>query len=233
MLGFLNRLATFWTEKLHSQVSSFVAFFGVFWLSISLITLYILAKLSEGVLEQEAFAFDKTILLAIHKLSSPVLDTIMLGITRVGDPRTVVPLTLVVLGLLVWKRYFLEAKFFAIDTFGGAALSYFLKLVFSKQRPQLWTSPITETTFSYPSGHALGSIVLYGFLSYILATIYPRYAKMFYLAASLLIVLIGLSRLYLGVHWPTDIVAGYGVGFVWVTVCISLLRLQRLKRQAI
>ena len=103
-----------------------------------------------------------------------------------------------------------------------------LKLAFSKPRPELWPQLISEETFSYPSGHALDSMVLYGFLSYLLATLYPRYTKAFYSIVIFLILAIGFSRLYLGVHWPTDIIAGYGIGFLWITVCISLMRLQKM-----
>lgn len=223
------RLATLWMDKVHPRVVSFVAFFGVFWLGICILTLYLLAELSEEVLEREAFVFDHIILLDIHKLSNPVLDTLMISLTRMGDPRTVVPLTLAIILFLAWQRYRLEAQFFALNALGGAVLSYVLKLAFSKPRPALWPQLISEETFSYPSGHALGSMVLYGFLSYILASLYPRYAKIFYAIATLLITAIGFSRLYLGVHWPTDVVAGYGIGFLWVSVCIALLRLQKIK----
>lgn len=227
MQKILSRLADIWTETLNPKISSFVAFFGIFWLGISIVAVYVLAELSDEVLEQEAFAIDKPILLAIHQFANPTLDTVMVGITRAGDPHTVVPLTLVVFGLLLWKRRFLEARFFALNALGGAVLSYCLKLAFSKQRPQLWNSPITEVTYSYPSGHALGSMVIYGFLSYLIAKLYPHYAKASYVIATLLIAAIGFSRLYLGVHWPTDIVGGYCIGLLWITVCISLLRLQR------
>ena len=227
MKNLLIQLAAVWKKQVHPRIASFVAFFGIVWLSVCILVSYILAELSDEVLEREAFAFDKTILLHIHQLANPTLDTLMIGITRIGDPKTVVPLTIIVLCLLWWKRYRIEAKVFALDALGGVVLSYFLKLAFNKQRPQLWKSPIVETTFSYPSGHALGSMVLYGFLSYVLATIYPRYARVFYSVATLLIVAIGLSRLYLGVHWPTDILAGYGIGFLWISVCIALLRLQK------
>jgi membrane-associated phospholipid phosphatase len=227
MQKLLTRLAVAWKNQVHPQIASFFAFFGVFWLGICILITYLLAELSDEVLEKEAFAIDKAILLHIHRLTSPVLDSLMVSITSLGDPKTVVPMTFVIIGLLWWQRYRIEAQIFALNAFGGAVLSYVLKLAFNKPRPQLWQSPITETTFSYPSGHALGSMVLYGFLSYVLATIYPRYAKLFYGIATLLISLIGLSRLYLGVHWPTDILAGYAIGFLWITVCITLLRLAK------
>ncbi|MGB3787674.1 MAG: phosphatase PAP2 family protein [Phormidesmis sp.] len=229
MYDFFHWLAKLWTHKVHPRIASFVAFFGAFWLGACILVLYVLAKLADGVLEQEAFSFDKTILLDIHRLANPVLDRLMLSITRIGNPQTVVPLTMVVFVFLWWQRYRLEAKVFALNAFGGAVLSYVLKIAFYKPRPDLWPRLITETTFSFPSGHALGSVVLYGFLSYLFATLYPRYDKAFYAIATVLIVAIGFSRLYLGVHWPTDILAGYGIGFLWITVCINLLRLQKAK----
>lgn len=232
MHNFIHQLSKVWTQKINPKIASFVGFFGIAWLGVCILTLYVLAKLSGEVLEKEAFAFDTYILLHIHRLANPALDALMISITRIGDPRTVVPTTVVFFGFLWWQRYRLEAKFFALNAFGGAVLSYVLKLAFSKPRPDLWPKLISETTFSYPSGHALGSMVLYGFLSYVLADLYPRYAKTFYWVAAVLIVAIGFSRLYLGVHWPTDILAGYGVGFLWTTVCISLLRLQKMKAEA-
>ncbi len=230
MRNLFSQFADLWMQKIHPRVASFVAFFGLFWLIICILATYILAELSDEVLEQQAFVFDEHILLFIHQFSSPWLDTIVVGITRIGDPKTVVPLSAVAFFCLWLKRYRIEAKIFALDTLGGAVLSYFLKLAFNKVRPQLWDSPIVETTYSYPSGHALGSVVLYGFLSYIFATLYPRFAGWFYGVAAFLIVSIGLSRLYLGVHWPTDIIGGYCIGFLWITVCITLLRLQTTKR---
>ena len=230
MYHFFRLLANTWLQKVHPRIASFVAFFGAFWLGICALTLYLLANLSEEVWEKEAFALDKSILLYIHQFSNPVLDTLMVSITRLGDPRTVVPMTLVIFFALWWKRYRIEAGLFALNAFGGAVLSYVLKLAFSKPRPELWPQLISEKTFSYPSGHALGSMVLYGFLSYLFSTLYPRYSKSFYLIAAVLILAIGFSRLYLGVHWPTDVVAGYGIGFLWIMVCITLMRLQKMRK---
>lgn len=226
MQSLLSSMAHLWERKINPKLSSFVTFFGITWLCVCIAIAYILAEISDNVLEQEAFALDKTILLHIHQLANPVLDKVMLFITSIGDPRTVVPLTGILLVFLWIKRQRMAALFFALDAAGGVALSYFLKLAFSKPRPRLWESPIEEITFSYPSGHALGSMVIYGFLSYVFSRMYPRYATAIYTFAVLMIVSIGFSRLYMGVHWPTDIVGGYGIGFLWVMACISLLRLQ-------
>ncbi|MGB5969134.1 MAG: phosphatase PAP2 family protein [Spirulinaceae cyanobacterium] len=229
MQSWLLKLAHFWLHKVNPQIVSLIATIGTAGLFICLAIIYILAKLSEDILEQEAFSFDKTILLWIHQFANPTLDTLMVNITRLGNPNIVVCIALLVLAILWWQHYRQEAKIFFLNCLGGVILSYGLKLAFSRTRPQLWKLLISETSYSYPSGHALGSIVIYGFLSYLLATHYPKYAKIFYFVAAILILAIGLSRLYLGVHWPTDVIAGYGVGFLWITFCITMLNLQKTK----
>jgi membrane-associated phospholipid phosphatase len=228
---FLRKLANFWQRKVHNQLASLIAAIGIVGLLGCLLIIYLLAKLSGEVLEREAFAFDQTILLWIHQFASPTFDRIMLTITELGNPDTVVVSAAITLAILLWRHYYQEAKIFLIDCFGGVILSYGLKIVFSKSRPNLWQSPIKETSFSYPSGHALGSTILYGFLAYILATRYPQLSLLIYAFAVLLIAAIGLSRLYLGVHWPTDIIAGYSIGFLWVMFCTTMLKLQKLKLQ--
>jgi undecaprenyl-diphosphatase len=229
MQPWLRRLANFWLQKVNPRIVTLITTIGTVGLLICLAIIYTLAKLSEDVLEREAFSFDKAILLWIHQFANPTLDRIMLNITRLGNPSTVVLIVLVTLGILWWRRYYQEAKIFLLNCLGGAVLSYGLKLAFSKPRPHLWQLLISETSYSYPSGHALGSMVLYGFLAYLLGNHFPQYARIFYLIATILIVAIGLSRLYLGVHWPTDVIAGYGVGFLWITLCITMLKLQQAK----
>ena len=117
MQNILSRLADIWTKKLNPKISSFVTFFGIFWLGTCALAAYILAELSDEVLEQEAFAIDKPILLAIHQLESPPLDALMVGITRVGDPHTVVPLTMVIFGALLWKRLFFRGQILCAECF--------------------------------------------------------------------------------------------------------------------
>lgn len=229
MQPWLRKLARIWLQKINPLIVTLIATIGTVGFFFCLAIIYLVAQLSEEVLEREAFGFDKTILLGIHQFANPAMDSMMLKITKLGNPSTVVFIAFVSLIILLWRRYYQEAKIFLLNCLGGAILNYLLKLAFSKSRPQLWQSPITETTYSYPSGHAMGSMVLYGFLAYLLAIHYPKYAPVFYCLAAILIAAIGFSRLYLGVHWPTDIIAGYGVGFLWITFCITMLKLQQAK----
>ena len=205
---------------------SFVTTVGVIWLGFCLILLFGLANLAEEVLEQEAFAFDETILLWVNQFSSPMLDQVMLTGTRLGDPDIVVPLTCIGVVWLWWRWRWQIAAIFAITCVGGAVLSTGLKMLFGKERPELWSQMITETSYSFPSGHALGSMVLYGALAYLLAQRFQSQKWLVYGVAALLIGSIGFSRIYLGVHWPTDVAAGYSIGFLWLSLNIGLFQLE-------
>jgi membrane-associated phospholipid phosphatase len=189
----------------------------------------LIEKLVREVWEKEAFSFDTTFLLWIHQFANPVADQVMLAITQLGNPNVVIPIAIITLIFLWLDRHYSEAKFFALACLGGAILNTGLKLVFSKPRPALWQRLIVETSYSFPSGHALGALVLYGAVAYLGTAYYPRFAGLIYGGAIALTVLIGFSRLYLGVHWPTDILAGYGIGALWLIICIGMLNLQRHK----
>ncbi|NJO94524.1 MAG: phosphatase PAP2 family protein [Hydrococcus sp. RM1_1_31] len=223
-------LAAFWLRQIHPRLTSLIVTIGIFGLAICLLILFVVAQLSEEVLEKEAFAFDKSLLLLLHQFANPNLDAVMLAITRLGNPSFVIVVFVVSLGILWWRHYRQEAMGFAIACLGAFILNTGLKLFFSKPRPQLWIGLIAEKSYSFPSGHALGSLVLYGFLAYLLAIHYPKLTIFIYSLAGILIAAIGFSRLYLGVHWPTDIIGGYGVGFLWLMCCIIMLRLQKLRR---
>lgn len=227
---FLNKLVEFWRNNIESPIVFLITTVGTVGLVSCLIIIYVVAQISDEVLDREAFAFDKTILLWIHSFANPTLDGIMRFITRFNDPSTVTVIAIAVLAILVWRHYDSEAQIFVIDCLGGVVLSYGLKSVFGKVRPDLWKSAIEDLSFSYPSGHALGSTVLYGFIAYLVASRYPQFSLLIYVGAIFLIGAIGLSRLYLGVHWPTDIIGGYGIGFVWLTFCITMLKLKKMKQ---
>ncbi len=120
------------------------------------------------------------------------------------------------------KRRYSDGIRFTIVCVGGVLIDRVMKLFFAKPRPELWHRLITKTSFSFPSGHAVGSMVVYGFIAYILAKEMQQHKYIVYAAASLLIIAIGLTRLYLGVHYPTNIIVGYGIGFLWLVTCLKV-----------
>ena len=192
------------------------------WLIGYLLVLSIVAWLCTEVWEKEAFSFDRSLLLWIHQFANPQLDRVMLFITSLGNPGTVVTVFVSTIAWLGMKRRYSDGIRFLIICAGGVSISYVMKLFFAKPRPELWTRLISEHSFSFPSGHAVGSMVVYGFIGYILGREFPSYRRYIYTAASILIIAIGFSRLYLGVHYPTDIIAGYGVGILWLTTCLRV-----------
>ncbi|MDX2240067.1 MAG: phosphatase PAP2 family protein [Leptolyngbyaceae cyanobacterium bins.302] len=225
----LKKIQRFWFRYVSARMETLTATVGVAGLASCLIALWVAAKLCREVWEREAFGFDESFLLWLHQFASPALDSVMLALTQLGNPAVVTPLACIILGLLVWQRHWQEATFFAIACLGATILNTGLKLVFNRIRPDLWQHLIVETSFSFPSGHALGSVVLYGAIAYLLSQTYPQWSKAIYALAGMLTGAISLSRLYLGVHWLTDVIAGISIGFLWLTICITMLKLQRLK----
>ncbi len=185
-------------------------------------------KITTELLLAQTEAIETKILWQIQQLSHPLLDRVMFAITVLVNPEVAVLVFLITLILLWWRRAHRENLIFTVVCGGSVILNQGLKLLFQRPRPELWPPLITEHTYSFPSGHALQGTVLYGASSYLLANRFPRWANWLYGGAILLVGAIGLSRLYLGVHWPLDVLAGWTVGFLWLITCIFLLRLQDL-----
>jgi membrane-associated phospholipid phosphatase len=176
------------------------------------------------------YGLDSSILLTIQRLHTPLLDRIMVAITSLGQP------PLLLLNCLAWEIALLQshrrrqATTFGIAAIGAIGLNYWLKEIFVRTRPELWDRIIHVNHYSFPSGHAMVSMVVYGFMGYTLAQEFPQWRNQILAATGILILAIGFSRLYLGVHWPTDVVVGYATGLVWLTACTineSLLEEQR------
>ncbi|MBD2440713.1 phosphatase PAP2 family protein [Nostoc sp. FACHB-110] len=166
------------------------------------------------------YALDASILLAIQKLHTPLLDSIMVAITALGQPPSLVLTCLVWETNLLYRQRQTQAATFGIAAVGAISLNYLLKELFVRTRPALWDHIINVNHYSFPSGHAMVSMVVYGLMGYTLAEEFPQWRKQILALSAALILAIGFSRLYLGVHWPTDVVAGYAVGLVCLTACI-------------
>jgi undecaprenyl-diphosphatase len=146
----------------------------------------------------------------------------MIWISYLGAPITVIGVGLVAALTFFWRRerYALLALFLALP--GGMLLNVLMKDVIQRQRPTFTDPLLTLTSYSFPSGHALGSTLLYGVLAAIIvSTGSNRRLRVLTIAgASLLIVLVCVSRIYLGVHYLSDVVAGVLGGIAWLTLCL-------------
>ena len=194
-------------------------------LSIAGFGLWAFAQITDEMIEQETLAFDQSVLLTLHHLHRPWLDRLALVITNLGDPLTMAITSGVLVLLLLIRRRQAESAIFAVAASGAIGLNVLLKALFVRPRPQLWERMVTVRYHSFPSGHAMVSMVVLGLIAYWLAVRFPKRRSLIFLVTPLLIGAIGLSRLYLGVHWPTDVIAGYAAGLVWLVICILSLEM--------
>lgn len=150
----------------------------------------------------------------LHGWASPGLERFFHWISAIGHERGVIPLDVLLVVLLsMWRRWH-QAFFVLVATAGSGALNSLAKMFFSRERPQLWPALADAPNTSFPSGHAMGSFTL---MLVLLILAWPgRWRYPLLLFAAGFIVLVGLSRLYLGVHWPSDIVAGWLLAASWV-----------------
>ena len=149
-------------------------------------------------------------------------------ITRLGDPEFLIALsTVVAVGLVALRRRILAGAWI-IATVSGALLNRLLKTVFERARPLHDHGLVSETSWSFPSGHASGSMLVYGLLGYLIVRHAPRgWHVPVALASVALIVFVGSSRVLLQVHYLSDVLAGYASGATWVALCIAGLEMVR------
>ncbi|WP_208559576.1 phosphatase PAP2 family protein [Marinilactibacillus kalidii] len=167
----------------------------------------------------------------------PILTSIFRGITLFGN---VLPLTLLAIATSLFILFKLKNKWLSLwylltVALGAGVLNQVLKYMIRRDRPSSVEHLIMQDGYSFPSGHAMGSIILYGAMIFLVLRLSEH--LWFRLIASIglmcLILLIGVSRIYLGVHFPSDIVGGYSVGMMWLTFSIGLYGLSLTKRPEI
>jgi membrane protein YqaA with SNARE-associated domain/membrane-associated phospholipid phosphatase len=179
------------------------------------------AKLASELLEKELTHFDSTVGGWIISFRSDWLTTLMNAITNLGSTGWVIGVVIVVTFAGFRFRRRLDVLGLIICVSGALILSELLKATFHRHRPGLpWLAPATG--YSFPSGHTLISLALYGFLAYLVIrhSEWPRWRIWLAGGLVLLPVLIGISRVYLGVHYPSDVLAGWAVAGAWVGTCV-------------
>lgn len=182
----------------------------------------VFVAIANRVLQQSTPHIDTVVLGVVRDGSNKFLDAIMPVITHAGGVVGVMALTVMLVGVFWYKREYRRAAIIALSTFGVMALSIILKAVFMRDRPDALLWLIHETGYSFPSAHAMMSAALG--VSIVAALWNSRWRWWAVGAATIYIVAIGFSRLYLSVHYPTDIVAGWCVGIVWAITVVLVLK---------
>lgn len=187
-----------------------------------LLPLWGFLELADEVHEAEAIPFDEPLLLYAQSLASERLDRVFVLFSRIGYGWGVVPVDIGLVLVLLALRRFRQGLFVAVATGGSALLNLATKRLFSRDRPALWDSIAPEATYSFPSGHAMGSMTL-ALVLVLLA--WPTRLRWWVVAAMLVFVpMVGMSRVYLGVHYPSDILAGWAAAALWTVGAYLLLR---------
>ncbi|AFK56498.1 phosphatase PAP2 family protein [Tistrella mobilis] len=208
------------------------------WWPLGLVTAAIVffVWLADEVMEGETEALDRAVLKSLRNPADPAdplgphwLETGFADLTALGSTTVLGLMTLVVVGYLLIRRSRAAALTVALSVIGGTVLSFGLKLVFERPRPDLVAHLVEVQTASFPSAHAMLSATTYLTLGALLARFEDRRRlKSYVLAVAIgLTFLVGISRIYLGVHWPTDVIAGWCAGAAWAVACARAVSLQQ------
>ncbi|HOK47362.1 MAG TPA: phosphatase PAP2 family protein [Bryobacteraceae bacterium] len=204
-------------------------------LSAAVFALFVFAWLADEMLKGDTRAFDQSVRLAFNAHASPALTAAMRVFTFLGSPVAVAAISGVVAVLFYYWRWRRALLLFVITLAGAAVLNATLKLAFQRPRPpDTFFETATPASYSFPSGHAMLSVCLFGTLAVLVS---PRLRSRagqvaVWLAAIALVLAIGLSRIYLGVHYPSDVIAGYAAAVVWVAAVALADHLLRRRRVA-
>jgi undecaprenyl-diphosphatase len=197
-------------------------------------TLVFFGWLTDEVLEGDSRQFDEATRAAVHQLASPTLTEIMRGLSFVGSTLALTIGTILVIVLFAMRKWGREAKLFALTMVGASLLNTTLKLAFKRARPVPFFDPLPPPTYSFPSGHSLMSCCFFGALAAILTARIKtkRIRVVVWILAAIMFLSIGLSRIYLGVHHTTDVIAGFSAALIWILVVRFVeMQLERRKRK--
>jgi undecaprenyl-diphosphatase len=186
-------------------------------LGLAVVSLLFFAWLSEEMLEQGTQHFDERVRLVLHQLASPALTWAMRIITNLGDWRLVLSGTLLLLFIFWYRGARAYLRLLLVTMIGAGILDGVLKLAFHRPRPTPFFAAKPDT-YSFPSGHALISLCFYGLIAGMLSLRWQKHWQRtaIWTTAVLIVGLIGFSRIYLGVHWPSDVIAGYAAALMWM-----------------
>lgn len=186
-----------------------------------LLPLWAFAGLVVELREDGGFFFDIPVLVGLHQMATPGVDAFFSLMSKLGYTWGVVPVNVAILLWLMAHRRFRDGLFFGLSVLGSLGINLLAKDHYARFRPDLWLSIAPETTYSFPSGHAMGSATL-GVAATLLCW-HSRWRWPVFALAATFVLLVGMSRVYLGVHYPSDILAGWAAGTAWVVAMYHLV----------
>ena len=221
----------------YRHAHSFTTALGLFLVAggvIAVVGTYAFAKLAELVRHGYTQPFDESVLRWMERHQTPLVERLMVEVTMLGT--WIVVLSIVgVAALFLWlTRHKYSATLLLVATAGGIGLNNILKVGFSRPRPQIFEWGTTVSSSSFPSGHAMSATVVYITVAYLAARLQKtHFARLATLAvAGFVVASICFSRLYLGVHYPSDVVAGVIIGLSWASFCMATLEaIQRFAKR--
>jgi membrane-associated phospholipid phosphatase len=172
---------------------------------------------------------DREVELAVHRLDARPLDLAMKAATRIGTNLVLLPAVAVVAALAIRLRQRAVAILLVIDTAVVIAAHGALQWMFARERPRLFDKIALPGSYSFPSGHAMSAVGIYGVIAAALIALCPQARRPVIAAAIAAIAAIGLSRIYLGVHWPSDVIGGFLAGVP--PLVVSVHRMRRARRR--
>ncbi|MGK7917223.1 MAG: phosphatase PAP2 family protein, partial [Prochloraceae cyanobacterium] len=225
----VEKIAILWVQRVSPSLSALIATLGFGGLLGVPLALWSITEITTDLLPAQTEVIETQFLRQIQQLSHPLLDQVMVAVTMLGYGEVVIPVFLITLSLLYWRRNYWQVLM-SVIAFGGAVIiNHELTLLFERSRPDLQPPFLIESEYTSLGENFLQGTVLYGIIAYLLTIRHPRLAWWLYGGAFFLIGGIGFSRMYLGLQWPLDVLAGWSGGFLWLTICIILLRLQDIR----
>jgi len=187
-------------------------------------SVFLFGSIADGVREHEAFALDTWATPFLHALASPGMDAVMNTLTTMGTSLVIVPVFVVAVVALLWQRRYGAAVFLGLAGGGALALEATMKVIFERPRPRLaWARVLPD--YSFPSGHTTNAVVFYIALAVILWSVFGRRIGLIALSVAIVLALgVGVSRIYLGFHYLTDVVGGVLAGIAWLLVVGAAFR---------
>ncbi len=187
-------------------------------------SLFILGTIANGVRDQEVFALDTWATPFLHSIATPTLDAVMTGLTTMGSAVVLIPVFIAVVCGLVLQRRYGAALFFSIASGGALVIDATMKVIFQRPRPKLDYATVLPD-YSFPSGHSMNGVVFYVGLALIAWSIFGRRVGLASVVAAALLALgIGTSRIYLGYHYFTDVLGGFLAGIAWLIIVGAAFR---------